>query len=221
MSSSALPPPAPNQTFCDVSVLEAGHLKFPSAFAINNAPRGETRFVPSLSFMLLHSSNGQKIDADLGLRKDAITALPPAIVAVLKKSDFTSDVPQDVVESLAMGGVKADEIDHVCLTHCHLDHFGDTKPFTKARFVVGGDTPLLIRPAEDPNSIYPSDLLPEDRTLYITPTGSGPDAHKWSSIGPFPHAYDYLGDGSVYIVNASGHCPGHVNVLARTNSDGD
>ena len=44
--------------------------------------------------------------------------------------------------------------------------------------------------------------------------------HKWTSLGPFPHAYDCFGDGSLYIIDAAGHCPGHVSVPARTSNDG-
>ncbi len=40
------------------------------------------------------------------------------------------------------------------------------------------------------------------------------------SIGPFPRAYDYFGDGSLYLIDAAGHLPGHVNILARTNATG-
>ncbi|KAJ7112217.1 hypothetical protein C8R44DRAFT_632380, partial [Mycena epipterygia] len=39
-------------------------------------------------------------------------------------------------------------------------------------------------------------------------------------IGPFPHAVDYFGDGSIYIINTPGHCGGHITLLARTSSDG-
>ncbi|KAF8908898.1 hypothetical protein CPB84DRAFT_1843260 [Gymnopilus junonius] len=42
----------------------------------------------------------------------------------------------------------------------------------------------------------------------------------WKPVGPFPRALDYLEDGSLYIVDAPGHLPGHINVLARTSSDG-
>jgi glyoxylase-like metal-dependent hydrolase (beta-lactamase superfamily II) len=69
---------------------------------------------------------------------------------------------------------------------------------------------------------YPSNPLsqtlsastPADRTVFLTA------AEFNTSIGPFPHAVDYFGDGSVYIIDTAGHCPGHVTVLARTSSDG-
>jgi glyoxylase-like metal-dependent hydrolase (beta-lactamase superfamily II) len=220
MSLTALPPPSPNQAYCSVSVLEAGHLLLPCSWTISNAAPGETLFVPSLSFLLQHSATGEKFVLDLGIRKDAETALPPAAREFMKI--FPVTVKQDVVESLSKGGLKPDEIDHVCLTHLHFDHIGDTAPFTKAQFVVGGETRKILRPGYpgNPNSMFSSDLLPEGRTLFLSPTGNGPDAHKWTSLGPFPQAYDYFGDGSLYVIDAAGHLPGHSNILARTSSDG-
>ena len=42
---------------------------------------------------------------------------------------------------------------------------------------------------------------------------------KWDTkIGNFP-AWDYFGDGSVYIINAPGHATGHVSALVRTTPD--
>ena len=220
MSSPPLPPPSASQAYCNVSILEAGHLLLPCTLTISNAANNETLQVPSLSFLLQHSTTGEKFVLDLGIRKDAETALPPAVAGFLKT--FPVTVKQDVVDSLAIGGTKPDEVDHVCLTHCHFDHIGDTKPFTKAQFVVGGETTQLFQPGfpADPNSHYPTDLLPEGRTLFLPPTDTGPNARKWSSVGPFPHAYDYFGDGSLYIIDAPGHVAGHVNILARTSNDG-
>ena len=40
------------------------------------------------------------------------------------------------------------------------------------------------------------------------------------SIGPFPRAHDYFGDGSMYIIDAEGHLAGHINILARTSAMG-
>lgn len=35
------------------------------------------------------------------------------------------------------------------------------------------------------------------------------------TIGGFP-AHDYFGDGSLYLLDSPGHCPGHISALART-----
>ncbi|MCJ1279999.1 hypothetical protein MMC21_007824 [Puttea exsequens] len=37
----------------------------------------------------------------------------------------------------------------------------------------------------------------------------------WKPLGPFPHTLDLVGDGSIYVVSAPGHLPGHINLLCR------
>ncbi|KAL9614494.1 MAG: hypothetical protein Q9167_001022 [Letrouitia subvulpina] len=39
----------------------------------------------------------------------------------------------------------------------------------------------------------------------------------WRRLGPFPHTLDLLGDGSIYVINAPGHLPGHINLLCRVS----
>lgn len=39
-------------------------------------------------------------------------------------------------------------------------------------------------------------------------------------IGEFP-AHDYFGDGSLYLLDSPGHCPGHISALARTTPSSD
>jgi 3-hydroxyisobutyrate dehydrogenase len=38
---------------------------------------------------------------------------------------------------------------------------------------------------------------------------------KWQPLGPFEAAIDIFQDGSVFVVHAPGHLPGHVNLLCR------
>lgn len=38
----------------------------------------------------------------------------------------------------------------------------------------------------------------------------------WTSLGHLPRTMDVFQDGSLYIVDAPGHLPGHVNLLATT-----
>lgn len=222
MASPPLPVPATGQPFCHASALQGGFLTIPCSLTVNNATPGETLHVPSLCFVLQHSRSGEKFVVDLGIRKDVATKTHPAVQQ--RVGVFNPVIPQDAIESLAKGGTNPEEIEHVCLTHCHWDHIGDTHPFTKAQFVVGGECKKLFKPGypKDPNSAFASDILPEGRTLFISPndTLAGTGEYRWTSLGPFPHAYDYFGDGSLYVIDAPGHLPGHVNVLARTSADG-
>jgi glyoxylase-like metal-dependent hydrolase (beta-lactamase superfamily II) len=47
-----------------------------------------------------------------------------------------------------------------------------------------------------------------------------PDFHQpWISHLNLPRVMDIFQDGSLYIVDAPGHLPGHINLLARTEID--
>jgi hypothetical protein len=102
-----------------------------------------------------------------------------------------------------------------CSSHPFADHIGDPKPFTKATFIVGEDSRELCVPGypADPRAPVASDLLPPGRTTFAARAG-------WAPLGPFPLAHDLFADGSAFLVDAPGHCPGHTNLLARTSADG-
>ena len=209
----SLPAPRVNQAFCDVSALEAGLIELPDEMFITNATPGKVTTAPSLSFLLNHSTHDQKFVFDLGIRKDSEN-YPPAIVEWIKTT-YHVHVQQDVAESLHKGGTSTSDITYVCLSHIHWDHTGNTHPFTKATFLVGSACQNFFKPGypQDPNGRFASDLLPEGRTRFL-------DTSDWQPIGPFPQALDFYGDGSLYIIDAPGHLLGHINVLARTSSDG-
>ena len=205
--------PGVNQAFCNVSALEAGLIELADDMFINNATPGKVTTAPSLSFLLNHSTHHQKFVFDLGIRKD-LENYPPLVRAWIK-STYPVHVEQDALESLQKGGTSPDDIAYVCLSHSHWDHTGNTHPFTKATFLVGSECQHFFNPGypQDPNGRFASDLLPEGRTRFL-------DASDWEPIGPFPRALDFYGDGSLYVIDAPGHLAGHINVLARTSSDG-
>ncbi|KAF9554723.1 Metallo-hydrolase/oxidoreductase [Agrocybe pediades] len=209
----SLPPPSANQAYCNVSALEAGLIKLPDEMFITKATPGKVTLAPSLSFLLEHSETKKKVVFDLGIRKDYHN-YPPVIVDWIK-STYPVEVEKDVFDSLKEGGLQPGDIDYVCLSHCHWDHTGDTTPFTKSKFVVGGACQTILQEPYPKNSKgrFAFDLLPEGRTEFLDPS-------SWNPIGPFPRALDFYGDGSFYIIDAPGHLAGHINALARTSADG-
>ncbi|KAI8975865.1 Metallo-hydrolase/oxidoreductase [Trametes punicea] len=210
-----LPAHAPDQAYCNVSALEAGRIQIPLDWAIDTAKEGEKVVVPALSFLLRHTKNGDLFVFDLGIRKD-IERLPPAYHKRISLMGFKMDVPEDAADALAKGGLAPMDITHVCYSHIHFDHIGDSRPYTRATFLVGEGARALVADGwpKNPDSLFAQDLLPEGRTRFLDPA-------DWPSLGPFPHALDFYGDGSLYVVDAGpGHLPGHINVLARTSSDG-
>ncbi|KAL0068430.1 hypothetical protein AAF712_004508 [Marasmius tenuissimus] len=195
----SLPPPSSNQAYCDVSALEAGHVRLPTERFIHDGKPGEVVAAPSLSFLLRHSKTGHKFLFDLGIRKDWEN-YPPATVRFIK-NDPRIDVKQDVFESLQKGGLTPAGYRH------HLPIAPPLRPYRGHKAVREQYIPA------DLESGFASDLLPAGRTKFL-------DMEEWESLGPFPRALDYYGDGSLYIIDAAGHLPGHINVIVRTSNDG-
>ena len=205
-----LPPPSADQAFCDVSALEGGNIDLPADMFVTTAAKGERHVIPTLSFLINHRPSGTRLLFDLGMRRDA---------RILEKygSFLAVDSGDDVPTSLAKGGLGPNDIQYVILSHCHWDHVGNTKLFSKSKFVVGSECQALFKPGypEDPSSAFDSDTLPEGRTEYLDV-----QSDAWKPIGPFPRALDFFKDGSLYLVDAPGHIPGHLNALIRTSPDG-
>jgi glyoxylase-like metal-dependent hydrolase (beta-lactamase superfamily II) len=102
--------------------------------------------------------------------------------------------------------------------------------------VVGNGALQLLKGS--PNSLrgshsfFESDLLPEGRTTELanpyephSPPANETTSHNttgphfqqpWISYKHLPHVLDIFNDGSVLIVDAPGHLPGHINILAKT-----
>ncbi|EDU45223.1 Lactamase-B domain containing protein [Pyrenophora tritici-repentis] len=141
----------------------------------------------------------------------------------------------DVVKSLAKGGLSPDDIDYVIYSHVHWDHIGEPRDFPKSTFIVGHGALALLDGASisfrGGHSFFESNLLPRERTVELSepsadtqnkdcPSRLPGDVSfrgSWRAHGHLPHVLDVFNDGSLLIVNAPGHLPGHINLLARTS----
>ncbi|KAI0057362.1 Metallo-hydrolase/oxidoreductase [Artomyces pyxidatus] len=210
----ALPPTRPNQPFMSVSALEAGTLHLPGALFLDPAPAEERWECPALSFLLRHSTTKDAIVFDLGIPSNLDQA-PPMLAK--KLAYFRPFRVLPVADYLQAAGMDPATIPRVIISHTHFDHIGDPAPFTKATFLLGADGRKRVEYAY-PDSLQSELLkgfLPADRIEYLDASDG-----RWAPVGPFPAALDLYGDGSLYIVDAPGHVPGHINVLARTSTDG-
>ncbi|MCJ1302176.1 hypothetical protein MMC08_004979 [Hypocenomyce scalaris] len=226
-----------DQTFVRVSPLEGGKLTLPKKFFIDGAEPNARKTVPTLAFLIEHPSahvfgdeEGSterpcRLLFDLGLRAD-LSGYTPAQQSHLKTREPMQYQP-GVLSHLAKGGLAPADIEAVILSHVHWDHHGDPLEYTRSKFIVGHGTLDLLSdglPGAGSHSHFDPQLLPAERTIqlplphdHLTQRG-GPQqwqGRSWEPIGPFPAALDLFGDGSVYIVNAPGHLPGHLNLLCR------
>lgn len=203
---------------------------------------GTGRRVPSFSFLVQHEQHGRLL-FDLGLRKvrsgyvDLSMLLSSVDASAWKRlSSGYTETHCPLVDQMQtrprrnIGGWRREIRGHrdcdiqvstsyspivVAIlrppptSHLHFDHVGDLTHFPSALLVVGGGA------AEELASPYP--LNPESDVLAL-PEGQKVHYEDFSNnipLGPFPKAVDYFKDGSLYLVDAPGHYPGHLNALAR------
>jgi glyoxylase-like metal-dependent hydrolase (beta-lactamase superfamily II) len=119
----------------------------------------------------------------------------------------------------------------------HWDHIGEPLDFPTSTFVVGHGALALLNGTSSAlrggHSFFEHDLLPEGRTVELSDPNTittapnhedEPEAGKlsmdreWKNHGSLPKTLDLFGDGSVFIVDAPGHLPGHINLLIHTSS---
>ncbi|KAH0828496.1 hypothetical protein FOPE_01617 [Fonsecaea pedrosoi] len=238
------PPESPSEATVEVYALSAGHFSLPERFFVHPASQTARRTVPSLSFLIVHQDQetGQttRIVFDLGLRRDLNRYAPPIQKHVETRQPMTT-LP-DVTASLAAGGLTPDDIHYVIYSHAneevkqvHWDHVGEPRDFPKSTFVVGSGANALLQghgSLRGSHSFFESDLIPAERTIELSnpyedieeeakkPSldSHGPDfVQEWKAHGNLPRVLDIFHDGSLLIVDAPGHLPGHINLLARTS----
>ncbi|KFZ16140.1 hypothetical protein V501_02373 [Pseudogymnoascus sp. VKM F-4519 (FW-2642)] len=235
--------------YVSVHALSAGYLTLPERFFVTPLEDTNARkTVPSLSFLIQHQafpgSKPASIVFDLGIRRDISKYSPPIRKHAATREPLSSQ--PDVVASLAVGGLKPQDIDFIIFSHIHWDHIGMPSDFPTSRFILGaGAADLLSGKTKLENgshSFFEADLLPETRIITLsdptmppTPPLSDDDytsvesrsntgsvglknanfLQPWLQKGVFPSTMDLFGDGSVFVVSAPGHLPGHLNLLCR------
>ncbi|KIY01557.1 uncharacterized protein Z520_03109 [Fonsecaea multimorphosa CBS 102226] len=230
-----LPVPAPNQVYVKVSALNGGFLTLPERNFVTDPDPEKGTTVPSMCFLIEHrepsTSKLTRVVFDLGIKRDLTRYAQPAT-----QHHITTRQPvyssADARSSLMSGGLDpARDIDYVILSHIHWDHIGLPSDYPNSTFVVGSGTLYIL---ENGAPHYPLEriekgALPASQTTELPPV---PDSdrkhmaattsqtkHTWTSISTLPHAVDFFGDGSLWIIDAPGHIHGHVNALLRVGPE--
>ena len=184
-----------------LTVFECGYLHFDdvSPFSLTNdeTPVREL-FVPC--YLIEHQDGRLLWDAGLPIGiagEDPVEFAPGA----------TMRYAVSLLEQLARQALKPEDIDLVAFSHMHFDHVGAANLFSHAK--------LLIQQAE-----YQAAFVDKDEQVYDTTTPALfldlADSEREMLQGD----YDVFGDGSVLIVSAPGHTPGHQVLLVHLTNFG-
>lgn len=126
-------------------------------------------------------------------------------------------VEKDISEVLAEGGVKfggQDGVTKIILSHSHFDHIGNLSALPQEVEVIVGpgfkEAQMPGSPANAGSSFHEADFV--GRKVFEVPFDGSTRIGKMES-------YDIFGDGSVQILNASGHAVGHICALVRTTEE--
>jgi glyoxylase-like metal-dependent hydrolase (beta-lactamase superfamily II) len=111
-----------------------------------------------------------------------------------------------LVDQLAKGNLKPDQIKYVAISHYHGDHVGQVGSFPKSTLLIGqGDWDALTSPTPRPGAVA---------------APFGPWIKGEAKVEPVPQDKDVFGDGSVIMLYTPGHTPGHHSLLVKLPQTG-
>lgn len=109
-----------------------------------------------------------------------------------------------IIDQLAAMGIQPDDIDLIAFSHLHFDHVGAANLFTAAK--------LLIQDTEFQAGFVDRNTELFQPELYLGLTGN----ERLLLDGD----HDVFGDGSVRLISAPGHTPGHQTLLLQLADTG-
>ncbi|EJT98398.1 hypothetical protein DACRYDRAFT_24450 [Dacryopinax primogenitus] len=109
------------------------------------------------------------------------------------------------------------------ISHAHLDHFGALPDFpTSLPVLFGPGTKAWAEGGLE--YAYP---IPEDFWEHpawvgeVGEEGARGRGRGWEKLGSYEKAWDWFGDGGLWLAQAPGHCPGHMVALCRVSTSPD
>lgn len=159
--------------------------------------RGEKRGMVDSCYLIKHGNDYMLWDSGL-----------PAEVKGQKITDgpFTLGLAKTVVEQLAEIGVTPDMVKIVGISHYHDDHTGQVRFFPKAKLLLGKGDLEAFKASSNGGQLDRARLKP---WLDDGAPSEGVARDK-----------DVFGDGSVLMLNMTGHTPGHHALLVNLAKTG-
>lgn len=169
-------------------------------------------------YCFLVSNGNRHVIFDLGVRRDWEN-YPPATISLIKRTtrlETRANVTEILDAHQYETGIKSTDIESVIWSHHHFDHSGDPATFPPSTdLVVGPGVRQICWPGYPTNpdaTTLDSDIA--NRAVRENSFHGDGICQGRVRVGRFD-AFDFFGDGSFYLLDAPGHCHGHLCGFAR------
>lgn len=193
----------PDPPAVQLYALDCGRISFTDTapFADDGSFNGVARDFVDPCYLIRHPSGDLLWDAGFA---DAVADMPGGMRLDALNAQVT--LPTKLADQLTQLGLAPTDIEYVSFSHSHGDHVGNAGMFANATWIVDADERAHMFRAEARSTqefqFYAA--LENARTQQIEGDGD----------------YDVFGDGSVTIIQAPGHTPGHTVLLVRLPNAG-
>ena len=159
----------------------------------------------SVSCYLIHHAQGYFL-WDTGV-SDAVAAMPDGWLPGNNPNGILWKRARTLASQLAQIGVKPSDVHFIGISHTHPDHIGNAELFP--------EVPILMQADE-----YDFYFAPGKQGVAIPPGDTRPSLSKQHPIRKLQGDADVFGDGSVMLLYAPGHTPGHQVCLVHLPKTG-
>lgn len=161
------------------------------------------------AFVIEHPTAGLVV-FDTGLAQRARTE-PEHYVGKLGALLGLLDVPPGagLAEQMRAAGLDPGDVTRVVLSHVHFDHTGGVPDFPNATVWIGAAEKLWVE-----TGVSASDFVDLD-PLVGMPRWQAVDFTAEKPLATLLGAHDLMGDGSLLVVDLSGHTPGSMGLIVR------
>lgn len=196
--------PEPDLPAVQLYAMDCGHSTFNDVgmFADDGSMNGQSRTLVVPCYLIRHPSGDLIWDTGLPM---AIHEMPDGWRPENFPAHFV--VPTSINAQLEQLGLTPADIEFVSFSHMHSDHTGNGNLFTGSTWIVDADERVRMFDAEhraDPQDFNNYNQLENAETIQIEGSAE----------------HDVFGDGSVTIIQAPGHTPGHTVLLVKLPNAG-
>jgi N-acyl homoserine lactone hydrolase len=180
--------------------LDCGHAVFKDmgAFSDTGEYDGKPGEVAVPCFLIRHPKGDLLWDLGLGDRfaamKEGSDAAPGVHITV----------PVTLTAQLQALQLEPKDITFIAFSHLHWDHTGNANEFPDATWIVNKEELAAATALPPPNGVLPDTF----------------SAYKSAKVESIEFDFDVFGDGSVVILRATGHTPGHQVLKLKLHKSG-